>query len=225
MVSKVHLSSSYHSKYASSFNAYFCRKSQILALHQAGHSIHFIASQLERSRHIVSNFLNNLDSYDQRTSPGRLRVISKREKRQILREVSNTTISVGQIRANLNLAASRTTVWRVINASPNTQREAVRKAPRLTATQGTLRLRFASENIGGIGLSRRNFEGGSVMVWGAISNECTLTLAFVSNRMNSEEYQNVLENHLLPFLEERRTEAFVFQKGNATIHVSNATKS
>ncbi|KHJ87984.1 hypothetical protein OESDEN_12227 [Oesophagostomum dentatum] len=73
--------------------------------------------------------------------------------------------------------------------------------------------------------SRRNFGGGSVMVWGAFSSECTLSLAFVSNRMNSEEYQNVLENHLLPFLEERRTEAFVFQENNATIHVSSATKS
>ncbi|KHJ76076.1 hypothetical protein OESDEN_24305, partial [Oesophagostomum dentatum] len=73
-------------------------------------------------------------------------VISKREERQILREVSNTTISVGQIRANLNLAASRITVWRVINASPNIQ-EAVRKTPRLTALHKALRLRFGSENI------------------------------------------------------------------------------
>ncbi|KHJ84590.1 hypothetical protein OESDEN_15694 [Oesophagostomum dentatum] len=122
-------------------------KSQILALHQAGHSRHFIVSQLERSRHLVSNFLNNLDCYGQRTSPGRPRVISKREQRQVLREVSNTTISVGQTRANLNLAASRTTVWRVINASPNIQQEAMRKAPRLTARHKALRLRFASENI------------------------------------------------------------------------------
>ncbi|KHJ96231.1 hypothetical protein OESDEN_03810 [Oesophagostomum dentatum] len=122
-------------------------KSQILALHRAGHSIHFIASQLERSRQVVSNFLNNPDSYGQRTSPGRPRLISKREDRQILREVSNTTISVGQIRANLNLAASRTTVWRVINASPNIQREALRKAPRLRARHKALRLRLASENI------------------------------------------------------------------------------
>ncbi|KHJ94115.1 hypothetical protein OESDEN_05962 [Oesophagostomum dentatum] len=140
---------SYHSKYASPFNAYFCRKSQILALHQAGHNIYFIASQLERSRHVVSNFFNNLDSYSQRTSPGHPRVISKREDREILREVSNTTISVGQARANLNLAASRTTVWRMINASPNIQREAMRKAPRLTARHKTLRLRFTSENIEG----------------------------------------------------------------------------
>ncbi|KHJ99160.1 transposase [Oesophagostomum dentatum] len=122
-------------------------KSQILALHQAEHGTHFIASQLERSRHVVSNFLNNPDSYGQRTSPGCPHVISKREERQILGEVSNTTISIGQIRANLNLAASRTTVWRVINASHNIQREATRKAPRLTARHKALRLHFASENI------------------------------------------------------------------------------
>ncbi|KHJ88320.1 hypothetical protein OESDEN_11888 [Oesophagostomum dentatum] len=115
-------------------------KSQILVLHQAGHSIHFIVRQLERSRHVVSNFLNNPDSFGQRTSLGRPRVILKREERQILREVSNTTISVGQIRANLNLAASRTTVWRVINASPNIQREAMRKSPLLTARHKALRL-------------------------------------------------------------------------------------
>ncbi|KHJ97815.1 hypothetical protein OESDEN_02204 [Oesophagostomum dentatum] len=167
-------------------------RDRILALHQAGHSIHFIASQLERSGHVVSNFLNDHGSYGQRTSPERPHVISKCEERQILREVSNTIISVGQNRANLNLAASRTTVCRVINASPNIQREAMRKAPRLTARHKALRLRFASENI---------------------------------ERDWTKEYQNVLENQLLPFLEERRTEAFVFQQDNATIHVSNAAKS
>ncbi|KHJ92168.1 hypothetical protein OESDEN_07950 [Oesophagostomum dentatum] len=105
-----------------------------------------ITTQLERSRHVVGKFLNNPDSYGQRTSPGRPRVISRHEERQILREVSNTTISVGQIQVNLNLAASRT-VWRVTNASPNIHREATRKAPRLTARHKALRLRIASENI------------------------------------------------------------------------------
>ncbi|KHJ78485.1 hypothetical protein OESDEN_21894 [Oesophagostomum dentatum] len=121
----------------------------------------------------------------------------------------------------------------MINASPNIQREAMWKAPRLFSDKKKLNLdgpggsKFYWRDLrrSPVQFSRRNFGGDSVMVWGAFSNECALILAFVSNRMNSEKYQNVLESHLLPFLGERRIEAFVFQQDNATIHVSSATKS
>uniref|UniRef100_A0A8R1ICI9 Tc1-like transposase DDE domain-containing protein n=1 Tax=Caenorhabditis japonica TaxID=281687 RepID=A0A8R1ICI9_CAEJA len=71
--------------------------------------------------------------------------------------------------------------------------------------------------------SKRNFGGGSVMVWGAFSVAGLLDLAFVSTRMNSSEYQDVLQGHLLPFRRRFNRRRFVFQQDNAAIHVSNST--
>lgn len=64
--------------------------------------------------------------------------------------------------------------------------------------------------------SRRNFGGGNVMVWGAFSQRGKLQLKFVTNRMKSIDYQEVLRDHLLPFI----VEGEEFAQDNAPIHVS-----
>lgn len=72
--------------------------------------------------------------------------------------------------------------------------------------------------------SKRNFGGGSLMVWGAFCSAGTLTLAFPSTKMNSLEYIGVLENHLLPYLYIHQDESWIFQQDNAPIHKSRSTK-
>lgn len=62
------------------------------------------------------------------------------------------------------------------------------------------------------------------MVWGAFSANGRLELAFPSTRMNSEEYQGVMEEKLLPYLHRFRRLKFTYQQDNATIHVSRSTK-
>jgi transposase len=73
-------------------------------------------------------------------------------------------------------------------------------------------------------LSRRVGKGGSVMVWGAFTSTSKSTLAFISNKMNSIAYQEMLESHLLPFINELNDENISFQQDNAPIHVSGSTK-
>ncbi|CAD7078657.1 unnamed protein product [Hermetia illucens] len=74
-------------------------------------------------------------------------------------------------------------------------------------------------------LSRRNFGGGTVMVWGAICSKGTVRLAFTSARMNSQEYQNVLQDNLLPFINSFEGNEVIFQQDNASVHVSRSTKA
>lgn len=73
--------------------------------------------------------------------------------------------------------------------------------------------------------SKRNFGGGSVMLWGAFSAAGCLEVQFVSSRMKSSDYIKVLECSLLPFLQQNNGVEWVFQQDNAAIHVSRETKS
>lgn len=73
--------------------------------------------------------------------------------------------------------------------------------------------------------SKRNFGGGSLMVWGAFCADGMLEVAFPSTHMNSEEYIEVLRMNLLPFIRNKGSDYWVFQQDNARIHVSRATNS
>ncbi|KAF4683403.1 hypothetical protein FOZ60_009135 [Perkinsus olseni] len=59
--------------------------------------------------------------------------------------------------------------------------------------------------------TKRAFNGGGVMVWGAIRHDHTVALVEVTVRMNSAAYQEILSNHFLPYWEEFKAEGIVFQ--------------
>jgi len=71
--------------------------------------------------------------------------------------------------------------------------------------------------------SKRNFGGGSVMVWGAFSSWSTLDLEFTSHHIDSSEYQGILSSRLIPFLQKYRRRGLVFQQDNASVHKSKTT--
>ena len=72
---------------------------------------------------------------------------------------------------------------------------------------------------------KRNFGRGSYMVWGAMNGAGTVALLTISTRMDSPQYQQVLSNNLLPYLNSNGRQNVLFQQDNAPIHVSRSTKA
>lgn len=73
--------------------------------------------------------------------------------------------------------------------------------------------------------SRRSFGGGSLMMWGGFSALGKLSLAFPSTKMNSVDYQQVLERNLVPYLSQFPEQKIFFQQDNAPVHVSKSTRA
>lgn len=76
-----------------------------------------------------------------------------------------------------------------------------------------------------IRMSKRNFGGGSVMVWGAFYMLGKTRICFVPTKMNSTIYTELLEDALITFMDEEMDEDCIFQQDNAAIHVSKESKS
>ncbi|KAI8123499.1 Transposable element Tc3 transposase [Lucilia cuprina] len=74
-------------------------------------------------------------------------------------------------------------------------------------------------------MSKRNFGGGSVMVWAAFSAAGKSKICFVPTKMNSQIYNKLLEDALIPFMDEKMEEDCIFQQDNAAIHVSKQSKA
>lgn len=71
---------------------------------------------------------------------------------------------------------------------------------------------------------RRNFGGGSLMVWAGMAYNGTTPICFVSTRMNSEYYIEILDDVLIEYGEKIVGAEFILQQDNAAIHCSRKTK-
>ncbi len=72
--------------------------------------------------------------------------------------------------------------------------------------------------------SKRRYGGGSVMVWDAMSYYGLSSLCVIQERMNSEDYCNILTRSLLPFPLEECPAYWIFQQDNSAIRVSRYTR-
>uniref|UniRef100_A0A1I7X430 HTH_Tnp_Tc3_2 domain-containing protein n=1 Tax=Heterorhabditis bacteriophora TaxID=37862 RepID=A0A1I7X430_HETBA len=77
-----------------------------------------------------------------RKSRGRPGKMNGREKKEILRTASNNTISINEIRRTCDIDASKNTMWRILDKSPNIVRSRMKKCPELTQRHTDERLRW-----------------------------------------------------------------------------------
>lgn len=122
-------------------------KGKILALKSQNMSSNNISLEINRSRHVVQNFLKKQENYGTAKSCGKPSSLTSRDKRRILRAASNQSTSINQIRANLNLSQSKSTIWRALHSSGEMQHMKMRRTPRLLEHHKTTRLNWARETM------------------------------------------------------------------------------
>lgn len=73
--------------------------------------------------------------------------------------------------------------------------------------------------------TKRQFGGGSAMVWGGFAAKGTTPIVFMQCKTNSQTYLDILAENLLPEAPLITSGEYLFQQDNASIHVSAASKS
>lgn len=73
--------------------------------------------------------------------------------------------------------------------------------------------------------TKRNFGGGSLMLWAGFSLHGRTHLLKCDGRMNSEKYIQMLSTELITFTDDCMEGDFVFQQDNAAIHVSRQSRA
>ena len=62
------------------------------------------------------------------------------------------------------------------------------------------------------------------MCWAAFSSSCKIQMCFISTKMNSKMYTDLLEDILIPFMDDNIDGNAILQQDNASIHVSTLPK-
>ena len=68
--------------------------------------------------------------------------------------------------------------------------------------------------------NKRQGGGGSLMVWGMVLPSGELIVRRVLGIQNSVKYEQMLRNHVVPYLRQALDDDFVFQQDNCAIHIS-----
>ena len=238
----------------------FEERGKILAFKETGLSNRAIAKKINRSHSVVDNFIRLKENYNKKKSTGRPEKLSNRDKRIILRNASNSALSVRNIMDESAIDRTKTsvrTVQRFLKKSPNIKRKKMQKKPPLTKRHQQQRLNFAQEKMSWVNewksvifsdekkfnldgpdgfsyyfhdlrkeeriFSKRQSGGGSVMIWAAIGYKNKGNIVFLSGKVTSEKYKEVLEGQKDSFLLMGGSK-YIFQQDNAPVHTAKKLK-
>lgn len=73
-------------------------------------------------------------------------------------------------------------------------------------------------------MSRRVQESDSVMVQAALKKNQKNEIVFIKGKINAARYQQLLHDHLLPFITLTENSKIIFQQNNAPIHTASSSK-
>lgn len=122
-------------------------KGEIEAFKRAGKNKTWISKELGRSRKVIRNFLKDTKGYGSKKRKNYTKKLSERDMRKIGRLASNSTKSCNDIKRELELNASKTTVWRAIKVNPYIEHQKKNVAPRLKPFHIEARLAFGKDNM------------------------------------------------------------------------------
>jgi len=122
-------------------------RGQIGALLSQGLSTRAIADEISRSQTLVQHCIDRGVENPPGVSSGRKRKLSERDERNVVRHASNAPTSAAKIKAELNLDASVTTVWRTLQSSDHLCHKKMLKKPKLTETHEEKRREFAHDYL------------------------------------------------------------------------------
>jgi transposase len=120
-------------------------KSRIESLKLAKLSNRQIAKNLKRSLNVINNYIKNPSKYDKKRRSGRKLVLTARDRRHIIKKASNKSISINQIKHEIGLEASKSTIWRVVKNDQNLLSSRKTRKLRLVAQHKSARLDFAKK--------------------------------------------------------------------------------
>jgi hypothetical protein len=118
----------------------------IKSLQQEGYSNRYIAARINRSPRVVNNFVRNVENYGKNYSGGIQTATTNREKRNILRQASNSSCTARKVKQAVHSTASLRTVQRIKKCA-HLKRRRLQKKPLLTQRHKENRLNFARNHM------------------------------------------------------------------------------
>ncbi|OXA36700.1 Transposable element Tc3 transposase [Folsomia candida] len=201
-------------------------RGQIQALAQSGAQKPEIAKTLGRSITAVTSAINLGDNYGNWNRGGRPKVTTDQDDRKIARLCSTGGYSIREIQPELPIEVSRGTIHNRIKASDFLVYTKKKCEPPLKPVHIEKRLEYARKYMHyDREWEKVVFSGGSLMVWGAYGYHGKSELATISHRLNSQDYQGILQDNLLRAGPQIGGRGWIFQQDNASIHVSNSTQA
>lgn len=122
-------------------------RGQIKALFNQGVSIRKISQEIGRSAGLVHRCITRGPDNAPRKSTGRTKALSVHDVRNIQRHSSNRMTSAKIIKAELNLQASESTVYRAMVSAEHLEHRRMLKKPRITEASRAERVAFATHHV------------------------------------------------------------------------------
>lgn len=123
-------------------------RASIDALVVAGRKVTQIAQFLGRSKSCISSYIQQKTYNRVRHKVGLKKVLLPRQRRRVIRSVSNRSTSVAKIKSDLNLPCSKSTILRTLQDCQHLQYKKIGAEPALTRVHIEHRRQWCSDRLG-----------------------------------------------------------------------------